>query len=76
MGCQPSKIRSSLTPDNDRQVIGSTQLQANQIVCLGNSVYLPIDENGESAIIEVEVKDKSIRVYRGYRNQLIRSGIS
>lgn len=76
MGCYSSKLKSNVSPDDHCQVIGSTQLYANQIMVLGSSVFLPIDENGESAIIEIEINDKKMRVYRGYKNNLIRSGVS
>jgi hypothetical protein len=59
MGCKPSKIRTNLTSDQPSQIIGSTQLQADQIVVLGDSVFLPVSNpDGKSAIIEVMVNEK------------------
>jgi hypothetical protein len=75
-GLSSIKDKIKLTPDNDRQVIGSTQLHADQIMVLGSSVFLPNDENGDSAIFEIDINDKKMRVYRGYKNNLIRSGIT
>jgi hypothetical protein len=77
MGCRPSNIRSNLTQDQPHQIIGSTQLQADQIVVLGDNVYLPTREgDGESAIIEISVQDKKIHVYRGLKQSMLRTGIS
>jgi hypothetical protein len=76
MGCKPSKLNSNLRPVNPDQVIGSTVLQADQICVLGSSIFLPITENGDSAIIEIEINDKKMRVYRGYKNTLSRIGLS
>jgi hypothetical protein len=76
MGCRPSALKTNLTNDQPSQMIGSTMLRADQIVVLGDSVYLPTNNNGESAIIEIKVDDKKIHVYRGYKNDLVRSGLS
>jgi hypothetical protein len=76
MGCKPSKIRTNLTSDQPSQIIGSTQLQADQIVVLGDSVFLPVSNpDGKSAIIEVMVNDKKIHVYRGYKDTMTRAGL-
>lgn len=77
MGCKPSKkLRSNLSTE-PYQVVGSTMLNADQIVVLGDSVFLPTqNEQGDSAIIEISVSDKNMQVYRGYKNTLVRDGIS
>jgi hypothetical protein len=42
MGCMTSKeLRTNLRSDDPNQVIGSTMLRADQIVVLGDSVFLP-----------------------------------
>jgi hypothetical protein len=55
-------------------------LRADQIVVLGDSVFLPVrdgdDESGGSAIIEISIGDKKMHYYRGRQAQAVRSGIS
>jgi len=77
MGCIPSKeLKTNLTSDNPNQVVGSTMLRADQIVVLGDSVFLPTkNADGEDAILDISINDKKIEVHRGYRNKLMRSGI-
>jgi hypothetical protein len=78
MGCTPSKIRSNVKSDEPGQVIGSTIMRADQIVVLGNSAFVPFQDaqTGEDAIMEIHVADKTISVYRGIKNRLVRSGIA
>jgi hypothetical protein len=78
MGCGPSKeLKTNLRSDDPNQVIGSTMLRADQIVVLGDSVFLPTQNpDGESTIIEISINDKKMSVYRGYQNKLVRSGIT
>jgi hypothetical protein len=63
MGCMPSKeIKTNLTSDNPNQVVGSTMLRADQIVVLGDSVFLPTkNADGEDAILEIYINDKKNR---------------
>jgi hypothetical protein len=78
MGCRESKLRSNVSSE-PTHVIGSTLLRADQIVILGDSVFLPIrddDESGESAIIEISIADKKMSYYRGRQARAVRSGIS
>lgn len=78
MGCLPSKdLKTNLTADEPNQIVGSTMLQADKIIVLGDSVFLPTQNpDGESAIIEISINDKKMSVYRGYQNRLVRSGIA
>lgn len=78
MGCGPSReLRSNLTTDQPSQIIGSTMLQADRIIVLGDSVFLPTrDPDGKSAIIEIEVNDKKMHIYRGYKDTLTRAGLT
>jgi hypothetical protein len=61
MGCIPSKdLRTNLRSDDPNQVIGSTMLRADQIVVLGDSVFLPTkNADGEEAILEISINDKN-----------------
>jgi hypothetical protein len=80
MGCTPSKLRTNVSSSEPTHIIGSTQLRADQIVVLGDSVFLPVrdgdDESGGSAIIEISIGDKKMHYYRGRQAQVVRSGIS
>jgi hypothetical protein len=78
MGCMPSKeLRTNLRSDDPNQVIGSTMLRADQIVVLGDSVFLPTkNADGEDLYLKYLSTIKKIEVHRGYRNKLIRSGIA
>jgi hypothetical protein len=63
MGCMPSKeLRTNLRSDDPNQVIGSTMLRADQIVVLGDSVFLLTkNADGEDAILEISINDKKTR---------------
>ncbi|GMF30224.1 unnamed protein product [Phytophthora fragariaefolia] len=63
MGCVPSKeLKTNLTTDEPRQIVGSTMLQADKIIVLGDSVFLPTKTpEGDSAILEVSISDKKIQ---------------
>lgn len=42
MGCLPSKdLKTNLSTDEPNQIVGSTMLQADKIVVLGDSIFLP-----------------------------------
>ncbi|GMF23204.1 unnamed protein product [Phytophthora lilii] len=60
MGCGPSKeLKTNLTTDDPNQIVGSTMLQADKIIVLGDSVFLPTKSpDGESAILEVSISYK------------------
>lgn len=78
MGCKPSKeLRTNLKNDDPSKMVASTMLRADQIVVLGDSVFLPTrSPDGESAILELNISDKKISVYRGKQERAVRSGIS
>lgn len=78
MGCGPSKeLITNVSPKDPNQVIGSTMLRADQIVVLGDSVFLQTkNSGGEDAILEISINDKKIEVHRGYRNKLVREGLT
>ncbi|GMF14508.1 unnamed protein product [Phytophthora lilii] len=67
MGCGPSKeLKSNLTTDEPGQIVESTLLRADQIVVLGDSVFLPTkNDKGESAIIEISVNQQKNRDLQG-----------
>lgn len=77
MGCNRSKdLKSNLSHEPD-MVVGSTMLRADQIVVLGDSVFLPTrNEDGSYQMLEININDKNIAVHRGYRNNAIRAGLS
>lgn len=77
MGCNRSKdLKSNLSYEPD-MVVGSTMLRADQIVVLGDSVFLPTrNEDGSYQMLEININDRNIAVHRGYRNNAIRAGLS
>lgn len=61
MGCGPSKVlKTNLTTDEPGQIVEPAILRADQIVALGDSVFLPTkNDKGESAIVEISVNKKN-----------------
>lgn len=77
MGCNSSKDLKSNLSYEPYMVVGSTMLRADQIVVLGDSVFLPTrNEDGSYQMLEININDKNIAVHRGYRNNAIRAGLS
>jgi hypothetical protein len=77
MGCVNDKDLKSNLGSDPSIVAGSTMLRADQIVVLGDSVFLPTkDANGEYQMLEIHINDKKIEVHRGMANSALRSGLS
>ncbi|GMF23854.1 unnamed protein product [Phytophthora lilii] len=77
MGCVNDKdLRSNVATDTNT-ITASTMLRADQIVILGDSVFLPTKtEDGEYQVLEINIDDKKINVHRGLANRAIRTGLS
>jgi len=77
MGCINDKDLKSNISSEPSIVAGSTMLRADQIVILGDSVFLPTrNEDGEYQILEINIDDKKISCHKGLANRALRTGLS
>jgi hypothetical protein len=77
MGCVNDKDLQGNLSHDPNMVVGSTLLRADQIVVLGDSVFLPTrNKDGEYQMLEIDIDDKKISVHRGMKNAALRAGLS
>jgi len=75
MGCVNDK--DSNNPIEPSIMAGSTMLRADQMVVIGDSVFLKtMDENGEYKVVAVSIDDKKITCNKGLTNRLTREVLS
>jgi hypothetical protein len=77
MGCVNDKDLKTNLGHEPNMVLGSTLLRADQIVVLGDSVFLPTrNQDGEYQVLKIDIEDKKISVHRGLENSALREGLS
>jgi hypothetical protein len=77
MGCVNDKDLKGNLSHEPNMVVGSTLLRADQIVVLGDSVFLPTrNKDGEYQVLEIDIDDKKISVHKGMKNAALRAGLS
>jgi len=57
--------KDSINPVEPSIMVGSTMLRADQMVVIGDSVFLKtMDENGEYKVVEISIDDKKSLVIK------------
>lgn len=51
-------------------IVGSTVIQGECIMILDDKLFLPISDNKESSVIEVDLKEKKYSIIRGFHGKL------
>lgn len=67
MGCKESKLKEPSV------VVGSTVIQGDSIMILDDKLLLPIRDENEKSVIEVDLKEKNFRIIRGFHGKLYSS---
>ena len=67
MGCKESKLKEPSV------IVGSTVIQGDSIMILDDKLLLPIRDENEKSVIEVDLKQKNFRIIRGFYGKLYSS---